>query len=822
MAAIRKRRKSADYVTPGYQFQGLSQTYRRPDYAMVQRRSTRVSMPSAAARQAAQQKSARRVHFTPATDMPPSTTTTPTPEAIPTTVDPLLPTPASQYTTPGFESDKYAYKGQLPQSFPHGLPTSSLEPGTSDLQFPPSNIFPDPPLGNGPARMHESPLQTMVQLRHATSNVNQLVAELSESLWDKATDQERRFPHHLSPILSEDPVPAVAEVDLPTTFCTPAYIDTTTGALDVEGYIPKEAILDTGATKVMISKRFALAMAIHVTSLSKGSEFVTASGKIEVPLGVTNFPVEFNLGRGTPHSLTVLLHMTVVDTIAYDVLLGSEFMKAARGVYDAYFETFTYRWHGIDGRLTSHTIPAPCHSTSSPIIAYACFEGLINGSEELQDVQGENDPIVPTEEDFGFETSPLQLATLRFQHLREESDHSELVRLSKEVGLEDLARRGDAVFRLESTSSLTLPTLLPSSKWIGDAVNGSVPINTSIRTLTVQARQNGLHVLELFGGIGLGVLRTALAAGYTVRCYTYVDRDPTSRQIAHSVVASLREQYPEQLPPSATRAFDKRLPQNISTVSDLFLSALVVSHGPVDLLGGSWECQSLSRAGRQRGMMDPRFQYFYDMVRIVNFFQREQQSSMVYILENTYPGGNSTPAVKKAGELVQAFLGAPIIIDAADLGAAAHRVRLFWTNMLPAATLQAALPTLLPPLPSLDDILQPYHLPSQIGHTDRLPFAQQNQVGWGRVCMPTIVSYLRSNAFRTKLNGEPGEGEVYNIQTLQWEEPDVEEKELLLGFRLDDTATPGVTSAARAIRIGRALEGNTMRWLGAFLHAAQP
>ena len=73
---------------------------------------------------------------------------------------------------------------------------------------------------------------------------------------------------------------------------------------------------------------------------------------------------------------------------------------------------------------------------------------------------------------------------------------------------------------------------------------------------------------------------------------------------------------------------------------------------PVDLLGGSWECQSVSRAGRQLGAMDPRFTYFYDLVRIINFFQREQTSPMVYILENTYPREHCTPAVTKAGDLV--------------------------------------------------------------------------------------------------------------------------------------------------------------------------
>ena len=86
--------------------------------------------------------------------------------------------------------------------------------------------------------------------------------------------------------------------------------------------------------------------------------------------------------------------------------------------------------------------------------------------------------------------------------------------------------------------------------------------------------------------------------------------------------------------------------------------------------------------------------------------------------------------------------------------------------------------------------------------------------------MPTVVSYLRSNAFRPMENGNPGEGEVFNTETLEWEEPDVEEKEMLLGYAAGDTTAPGVTQEERAIRLGRALEGNTMRWLGAYLHAS--
>ena len=154
-ATYRKRRKAMEYASPNYHFQGMALTYRRPHYAMVQRRSTRPSVLTEAARQAAEQQPTRRVHFA----LP---TPTPHPESTPETIDPLFPTQDTQPTMCGFESDKYAFKGQLPQSFPHGLPTSSLEPGTSALQFPSSNIFPEPPLGDGAVMMQESPLQTMV------------------------------------------------------------------------------------------------------------------------------------------------------------------------------------------------------------------------------------------------------------------------------------------------------------------------------------------------------------------------------------------------------------------------------------------------------------------------------------------------------------------------------------------------------------------------------------------------------------------------------------------------------------------------------------
>ena len=86
--------------------------------------------------------------------------------------------------------------------------------------------------------------------------------------------------------------------------------------------------------------------------------------------------------------------------------------------------------------------------------------------------------------------------------------------------------------------------------------------------------------------------------------------------------------------------------------------------------------------------------------------------------------------------------------------------------------------------------------------------------------MPTVVSYLGSRAFKPKQNGNLGEGQVFNKESNLREEPDATEKELLMGYTAGDTAATEVSEADRSIRLGRALEGNTMRWLGALLHAS--
>ena len=162
------------------------------------------------------------------------------------------------------------------------------------------------------------------------------MGELAASLWRKAFDHERHFPQQHFPPLNADLVPVVPEEERNSTHYTHFYILNQNGVLDVEGYVPKESILDTGAAKVMLSKTFAAAMQVNSQSLQRGVEFFTASGAIEMPLGITNTKLKFTLATGIDHECMVELHATVVDTTAYDVIMGMEFVAAVRGAYDAY------------------------------------------------------------------------------------------------------------------------------------------------------------------------------------------------------------------------------------------------------------------------------------------------------------------------------------------------------------------------------------------------------------------------------------------------------------------------------------------------------
>ena len=103
----------------------------------------------------------------------------------------------------------------------------------------------------------------------------------------------------------------------------------------------------------------------------------------------------------------------------------------------------------------------------------------------------------------------------------------------------------------------------------------------------------------------------------------------------------------------------------------------------------------------------------------------------------------------------------------------------------------------------------------------QFPFVKHNVLNGPRKCMPTLVSYPNSHAYRQRDNGKPGEGQLWNKRTKKWEEPSINEREQMMGYTIDATKAGHVTILQRTMRLGQAMDANTMRWFGAFLFATQ-
>ena len=180
----------------------------------------------------------------------------------------------------------------------------------------------------------------------------------------------------------------------------------------------------------------------------------------------------------------------------------------------------------------------------------------------------------------------------------------------------------------------------------------------------------------------------------------------------------------------------------------------------------------------QTGMQDRLFPTFLNLVKIINILQRMQTMSPIYCVENTWLGQpGRKEGVDKTADLIQAFIGAPIVVDATGLGSTAHRLRHYWTNFCEPSLLQNAMPRDVVLFPFLSDNVDKDHIASKPTVASRWPFVQHNIVGHDRFCLPTIVTYPGSYEFRRRVNRTPGEGQLWDKTTHNWIEPTLREKE---------------------------------------------
>ena len=115
-------------------------------------------------------------------------------------------------------------------------------------------------------------------------------------------------------------------------------------------------------------------------------------------------------------------------------------------------------------------------------------------------------------------------------------------------------------------------------------MRGAAPINTRVVSLREEAATEGVHIVELFSGIGLGATRAALAAGLRVRLVSCAERDPISNRINEGVIEKLILEYPGQITRGAFIGWEKRLPEDVGLIGEMALVNLIAQNREVDIV----------------------------------------------------------------------------------------------------------------------------------------------------------------------------------------------------------------------------------------------
>ena len=172
------------------------------------------------------------------------------------------------------------------------------------------------------------------------------------------------------------------------------------------------------------------------------------------------------------------------------------------------------------------------------------------------------------------------------------------------------------------------------------------------------------------------------------------------------------------------------------------------------------------------GLTDPRSQLFHELIRVLQTLQRMQEEPVGFLLENVHSCEDARPLVQAAWTTVTTTLGHPVILDAAQVGSYAHRVRAYWTNLLPRRWLAAAIQREGRLAASfVDDILDAGRTSGPVTSALPAPFFPCNVVGVRRRALPTFVSYPNSQAYR-----EGKAGILWDQLQQRWDVPNADER----------------------------------------------
>jgi hypothetical protein len=134
-------------------------------------------------------------------------------------------------------------------------------------------------------------------------------------------------------------------------------------------------------------------------------------------------------------------------------------------------------------------------------------------------------------------------------------------------------------------------------------------------------------------------------------------------------------------------------------------------------------------------------------------------------------------------------IGQPVLLDAVRFGSGAHRLRKFWTNLANPHLVQTVANTITrnPKLTAMM-YLDPDRITLPVKIPDRDPYYQCNKVGLPRVVFPTLISFSPSTAFR-----DMGPGVIYDTKSETYDQPNVMERERMLGYPENSTLAEKLT-----------------------------
>jgi site-specific DNA-cytosine methylase len=141
---------------------------------------------------------------------------------------------------------------------------------------------------------------------------------------------------------------------------------------------------------------------------------------------------------------------------------------------------------------------------------------------------------------------------------------------------------------------------------------------------------------------------------------------------------------------SAIRGYQRALPSSITLLGAQDLARV----GPINLVITRWPCQGHTRAGRGEGLRDPQSHMFWEMFRVLRYFQTHQAHVPAYILGNVPLLGDIRYHVMASVHQIRSWIGPMVLLDATRVGSCAHRPRLWWTNLLSREVLRRAYETI--------------------------------------------------------------------------------------------------------------------------------